>query len=301
MAFDNGPESDEPPAQVFTVSITELVSRTLTIWTRKIISYITIGGMLFAFLIAIALTIGYFIPVTSFVTDWSNFFYVISALLYGYAVADISVFFSVSLVVIIITLVLTAIASGAIIKFALDDYGYKRADVGTSLSAAMSSFVTLFIVIMLGQLIMAVFSGPMSFFSEIALASIDLTTFVIGDEFAANMMLLMVVLMIVAFYITIRITPATAVIMAEDVSFVDAFKRSFELTKGNFFHTFLGIILIGIVVTVIDFIIIMFVGDFFASIINMLVLTSITYVFHAVLYQDLNARSTASGQSTEWW
>ncbi|MHA1637825.1 MAG: hypothetical protein ACTSUO_08795 [Candidatus Thorarchaeota archaeon] len=301
MALDPEPLSDGPPPQAFTVSVTELVTRTFTIWTRKIISYVVIGGMLFSFLIAIAIAIGYFVPIEYFVTDLSNFFFGITAFLYGYTVADVTTFFSVSIIVIIITLVLTAIATGAIIKFALDDYGYKRADVGTSMSAAMSSFVTLFMVITLSQLLMAIFSGPMSFFSEVAISSMDLTTFVIGDEFAANMMILMAAMMVVVFYITIRITPASAVIMAEDVSVVDAFKRSFELTKGNFFHTFIGIILIGIVVTVLDLIIYMFIGDFFGSIVNMLVLSSITYVFHAVLYQDLNSRSATTKQSTDWW
>ena len=213
MALDPEPLSDGPPPQAFKVSVTELVTRTLKIWTRKIISYIVIGGLLFSSLIAIAIAIGYFVPVASFVTDLSNFFYIITALLYGYTVADVTVFFSVSLIIIIITLILTAIATGAIIKFALDDYGYKNADVGTSLSAALSRFVILFIVIALGQLLMAVFSGPMSFFAEEAIASLDPTTFVIGDEFAANMMLAMTVMMVIGFYITIRITPASAIVI----------------------------------------------------------------------------------------
>ncbi|MHA1481654.1 MAG: hypothetical protein ACTSQZ_09560 [Candidatus Thorarchaeota archaeon] len=293
----SGGPSDGPPPQAFTVSITELVTRTFTLWTRKLVPYVAIVGALSVFLIALGVAIGVFLPSIVYASDLTSLF----SLLLGTTVSDYSTFVVVSLLVILIGLVITAIISGAATHYALEDYGYKRADVGTSVSHALSKFVSIFLVLLIVQLLNAAVVGPLGYFT---LESIDITdplNPVINMD-AMNGMLMMFVFAIVLMYVNIRITPTSAIILAEDRSAIDSFKRAFELTGGNFFHIFAGLFLMLITVAVIDIVITLVVGSFIAILISAMVLASLNYVFQAVLYRDLLSRTATSSQGqTDWW
>ena len=297
----SGGPSDGPPPQAFTVSITELVTRTFTLWTRKLLPYVAIVGALSVFLIALGVAIGVFLPGIIYASDLTSLF----SLLLGTTVSDYSTFVVVSLLVILIGLVITAIISGAATHYALEDYGYKRADVGSSVSYALSKFVSIFLVLLIVQLINAVVMGPLGYFTLFALESIDITDPLnpIMNMDAMNGMLIMFIFAIVLVYVNIRITPTSAVVLAEDRSAIDSFKRAFELTSGNFFHIFAGLFLMLITVAVIDIIITLVVGSFIAIIISAMVLASLNYVFQAVLYRDLLSRTATSSSETQtdWW
>jgi hypothetical protein len=114
---------------------------------------------------------------------------------------------------------------------------------------------------------------------------------------------------IVSLYFGIRLSPTSAVVVAEDLGAIDSVKRAWALTTGNFWHIFGGQILLGIAVAVIAFVVelllfpVLVYGQnvmlYVLAIVSALLFSAINYVFAAVLYRDLESRSRVA--SKEYW
>jgi hypothetical protein len=113
-------------------------------------------------------------------------------------------------------------------------------------------------------------------------------------------------------YVAVKLAPAIAIVVAEDRPAVASISRSWQITGGLFWHVFLAQLLIGIVVLVINAVLAIGLGMFLpfifpdyvlivflVSLISTLLVSSINYIYLAVLYKDLEARGT-SGQY-DWW
>jgi len=308
-----GLESAAPPEQDFTVSALDLVTRTFKVWVRKLPSYILIVGLIgvafsllqFAVFYALygTLTFDLLLYVS---TD------IINTLL-GLATAEPFVAIEIVIIAIVLTVVgmiVNAVIAGGGIKFALDDYGSRQADVRTSLSFAFSRLSTMIVAQFLLTLIVAGALAPGMYLFLGAFASIDPLNPSM-EALSAMMMALPFIFigLVVSLYFSIRLAPTNAVVIAEDLGAIDSLKRAWELTTGNFLHIFGGQILLGIAVGVIalvpgwllvplvfyDLALVLYISVLISS----LLFSAINYVFEAVLYRDLESRSRVV--SEEYW
>ena len=308
-----GLEPAAPPEQDFTVSALDLVTRTFKVWVRKLPSYILIVGLLgvafsllqFAVFYAVYGTLAF--DLLLYVsTD------IINTLL-GLATAEPFVAIEIAIIAIVLTVVgmiVNAVIAGGGIKFALDDYGSRQADVRTSLSFAFSRLSTMIVAQFLLTLIVAGALAPGMYLFLGAVASIDPLNPSM-EALSAMMMALPFIFigLVVSLYFSIRLAPTNAVVIAEDLGAIDSLKRAWELTTGNFLHIFGGQILLGIAVGVIalvpgwllvplvfyDLALVLYVSVLISS----LLFSAINYVFAAVLYRDLESRSRVV--SEEYW
>ncbi len=308
-----GLEPAAPPEQDFTVSALDLVTRTFKVWVRKLPSYILIVGLLgvafsllqFAVFYALYGTLAF--DLLLYVsTD------IINTLL-GLATAEPFVAIEIVIIAIVLTVVrmiVNAVIAGGGIKFALDDYGSRQADVRTSLSFAFSRLSTMIVAQFLLTLIVAGALAPGMYLFLGAFASIDPLNPSM-EALSAIMMALPFIFigLVVSLYFSIRLAPTNAVVIAEDLGAIDSLKRAWELTTGNFLHIFGGQILLGIAVGVIalvpgwllvplvfyDLALVLYVSVLISS----LLFIAINYVFEAVLYRDLESRSRVV--SEEYW
>ncbi|MHA1936491.1 MAG: hypothetical protein ACW97A_14570 [Candidatus Thorarchaeota archaeon] len=315
MAFEDGlePEPSQPPTQDFTVSATGIVSRTLSLWTRKIIQYIIIVGIVGAGLVVVSyvmvLTILGTIGVLG--TDPVTYLFGLFTLT---SFPDLTMIV-VSLMFAIVAFVVNAIVGGAAIKFALDDYGERRGEIGTSFSHSFGRAIHIIIVLLVISFLVSIVTAPSLYISTIALEGID-----ISDPFnpifppgALELMMASFVLLIVGWiftvYISARFAPTLAIVIDTDLSAIDSLKKSWELTSGNVLHVLVAQILFIIAVFVLQLIIsfaLTFVLLFnplllvLEVIVSALLFGSLTFIFAAVLYRDLLSRS---GQvaSQDWW
>ncbi len=308
-----GLEPAAPPEQDFTVSALDLVTRTFKVWVRKLPSYILIVGLLgvafsllqFAVFYALYGTLAF--DLLLYVsTD------IINTLL-GLATAEPFVAIEIVIIAIVLTVVrmiVNAVIAGGGIKFALDDYGSRQADVRTSLSFAFSRLSTMIVAQFLLTLIVAGALAPGMYLFLGAFASIDPLNPSMEALSAMMMALPFIFIGLVVFlYFSIRLAPTNAVVIAEDLGAIDSLKRAWELTTGNFLHIFGGQILLGIAVGVIalvpgwllvplvfyDLALVLYVSVLISS----LLFIAINYVFAAVLYRDLESRSRVV--SEEYW
>ena len=309
-----GLEPSAPVEPDFTVSALDLVMRTLKVWVRKLPSYILIVGLLGAVFSLLGLAVFYalygmnaFELVLYIGTD------IINALL-GVTLAVPALAIEIILIAIVLTVVgmaINAVIAGAGIKFALDDYGSHQADVGTSLSFALSRLSTMIVAQFLLALIVMGPLAPGMFLILGSLASIDpldpsmeaLGAMMTGLGF-------LVIGGIVALFFAIRLAPTLAVVVAEDLSVVDSLKRAWQLTSGNFLHIFGGQILLGIALALFTLVVETLLSPleavygtliylYIARLLIMLLFGAISYVFAAVLYKDLESRSRVVSQ--EYW
>ncbi len=309
-----GLEPSAPPEQDFTVSALDLATRTLSVWVRKLPSYILMVGLLGVAYIVLQLAVFYalydllaFDLVVYVSSD------IINTLL-GFAMAEPALAIEIIIigtVLAVVGMVVTAVIAGGGIKFALDDYGFHQADVGSSLSFAFSRLSTMIVAQFLLALIVTGAMAPGLFLLLGSLAAFD--PFNPSMEAISAMMTGLAVLMvglIVALYFSIRLSPTTAVVVAEDLGAIDSIKRAWKLTTGNFWHIVGGQIFIGIAVAVIALvpqILLAFplaaygpnVLLYVLAIINALLFSGINYIFAAVLYRDLESRSRVA--SKEYW
>jgi len=308
-----GLEPAAPPEQDFTVSALDLVTRTFKVWVRKLPSYILIVGLIgvafsllqFAVFYAVYGTLAF--DLLLYVsTD------IINTLL-GLATAEPFVAIEIVIIAIVLTVVgmiVNAVIAGGGIKFALDDYGSRQADVRTSLSFAFSRLSTMIVAQFLLTLIVAGALAPGMYLFLGAFASIDPLNPSM-EALSAMMMALPFIFigLVVSLYFSIRLAPTNAVVIAEDLGAIDSLKRAWELTTGNFLHIFGGQILLGIAVGVIalvpgwllvplvfyDLALVLYISVLISS----LLFSAINYVFEAVLYRDLESRSRVV--SEEYW
>ena len=314
MSTDDGLglEPSAPPEQDFTVSALDLVMRTFKLWIRKLPSYILIVGLLGVAFSLLQLAVFYalygmlaFDLLIYVGTD------IINTLL-GIGTSETALVIEIIIIAIVLTvvgMVVNAVIAGGGIKFALDDYGSRQADVGTSLSFAFSRLSTMIVAQFLLTLIVTGALAPGMYFLLGALAAFDPYNPLIGLNMILMAFPLILIGLIVALYFSIRLSPTSAVVIAEDLGAIDSVKRAWELTTANFWHIFGGQILLGIAVGVIalvpgwllvplvfyDLALVLYVSVLISS----LLFIAINYVFAAVLYRDLESRSRVV--SEEYW
>ena len=119
---------------------------------------------------------------------------------------------------------------------------------------------------------------------------------------------IMVICLILVFYVSVRLAPTSAVVIAEDRSPMDSIKKAWGITGGQFWHIVIGQIILVIALIVVSvviamvimgFVFISFLAALIPALIMGLLFGSITYIFSAVLYRDLESRKEEYAQ--DWW
>ncbi len=311
MEIDDGLglEPSAPPEQDFMVSALGLVTRTLKVWVRKLPSYILIVGLIGVTFSLLQLAVFYALYGT---LAFDLLIYVgadiINTLMGLFVTAPTAMAIEIIIIAIVLTvvgMVVNAVLAGGGIKFALDDYGSHQADVGTSLSFAFSRLSTMIVAQFLLALIVSGSSAPGTYFLFYALFSVDSSALIM----TLMALPLIWIGLIVALYFSIRLSPTSAVVVAEDLGAIDSVKRAWELTTGNFWHIFGGQILLVIPLVVIALVLewllvpLVFYDPalvlYVSVLISSLLFSAINYVFAAVLYKDLESRSGVVSQ--EFW
>ena len=308
MAFEDdlGHDPSQPLAQDYTLNATGLVSKTISLWARKIVYYIIIVGVIGAVCVAVS----FVLLLTLFGTIGTLGADPISILI-NFFLDPLSnpTLLAVSVGFAIVAFVLNAIIYGAAIKFTLDEYGGPGGEVGTSFSHSFGRVLNVVIVQLILGLIIAIILSPAMSLVTRAMDMID-----ISDPFnpiiepgafelLMSAMGFLLVGGIILIYLQVRLVPTLAVVIDTDLSAIDSLKRSWELTSGNFLHVFGGYILLTLAVVVLGVIVSAGLAFTFLpysyllvidSVISALLFSSLTYIFATVLYRDLQSRKGTS-------
>ncbi|MFX0108051.1 MAG: hypothetical protein ACFE7R_07195 [Candidatus Hodarchaeota archaeon] len=307
MEIDSGPglEPSKPPTGDFVVGATGLVSRTLTVWSRNIVAYLIIFGVLNVIMIGLQFALLWmvfgadaFILMQYVASDPMSFILSVFNLILLYPDPTIlSMFIPLAAIIMVISMVIVAIVAGATIKYAFDDYGPRQADIGSSISYAISKAGAIIGAQLLVGAIGVAILAPAVLYLFTVTSYAELGT----------ALLLFLVCIIVVLYVGVRLAPTIAVVIAEDRGPIDAIKRSWAITSGQFLHIFGGQIVLGIVVVILGLVLGLFIGVFslmlgpffllISSMISGLIFGAITYVFQVVLYRDLEARHGETSQA----
>jgi hypothetical protein len=311
-----GPEPEQPVTQNFTVSATGLVSRTLSLWFRKIIDYLVIVGVTILVWQLVSFGVLWLIwgdlafdlveyvagDPLSFISSVYLLIMTVGTPQEVLPAEQLSFFIITNFVLMIIGTIIYAIVAGAAVKHALDDYGPRNADLGNSFSHASGRAFTLIFASIVVSILTALGFLP-------AIAVLVLFVFTLDLSLLLSALGLVLVGIILVIYLLVRFLPTTAVVIAEDKSAIESVKRAYSLTSGNFIHVLGGYILLMIAIIIINAVVILvlspigFIGGLISFVISIaiasLVLGPIPYVFHAVLYKDLVSRSATQPQ--DWW
>ncbi len=303
MAFDEGPTFEQDPqgGAHFRVSWTGLVSRTLSLWGRKLVSYLTIACIPLMINVAIQAVVLWMVYdilalglIGSFGTD------PFTILLTLFTSTANPVYLVVTLPLMFVGIVVSAIVSGAVIKLALDNYGApEMGDWRESMSFAVSRIVKIIVVQLVVGLVLIGFMLPGLMILIYSVISIDLMMALYG-------LILLYIGLPIGLYLMVRLAPSSAVVIAEDHSVIGTLKRAYALSSGQFWHIFAGTLLLGLVVGIIGGIVsvatvpillfgltspvtsLLLLGVL--SGISAIFLSPISYIFYAVLYRDLVER-----------
>ncbi|MFX0044977.1 MAG: hypothetical protein ACFE8Z_03950 [Candidatus Hermodarchaeota archaeon] len=310
MEIDAGPGIDEqaPPEGDFVVGSTGLVSRTLSVWGKNILTFIILFGILSAIFTVVRFFVLWMIfgdpNSAQFLmgymgTDPFSFFIGLFSLVQLNLIQPdmMDTFVSVSLLLMVVSMIVYAVLIGATIKYSIDDYGRGQAHTGESVSVALGRSGTLIMAQLIVGFISAVLFAPALFYILLfPLTIATVTTFLV----------VILATFVLVFYVSIRLAPTAAVVIVEDRSALDSVRRAFDMTSGQFWHVFAGQIILGIVVVILDIIVGLFLigvavelgwlGGLLPVVISGLLFVAIPYVFQAVLYLDLEARSLETSQ-----
>jgi hypothetical protein len=323
MALSDSEPSDSsgPSASEYRLGVTDLIAQTFSLYARGFAKYILIVGILSTILAVFPLAILWILfgvealTLVSYVgTSPSSFMNGMSSLAFQLAsqelipmpgfeitiTADLFVLFGVGLVISFVGAVIIAFISGSSIKYALEDYGGQPIEVGDAFSFAGGRFGSLLITSFIQEFIIILVGLPGVLLLLTSLTILDPTLLLSGMfAFLAGM--------VITFFIQVRLFPASAVVVAEDKSAFDALKRAYHLTSGEFWHIFGGQILLGLITILFtallpfafDLFFVLEISNLIVSIISALLFTSLSFIYQAVLYRDLEARKSVTKQ--EWW
>ncbi|MHA3963589.1 MAG: hypothetical protein AM325_008605 [Candidatus Thorarchaeota archaeon SMTZ1-45] len=308
MAFEDdlGIAPSQSIAHDYAGSASELVTRTISLWYRNLIQYIIIVGIIGATLVggSFLLLSVMFDLFGTLSTDPIS--YMIS--LFLDPISDFTLV-TVSMGFAIFAFVLNAIIAGAAIKFTLDEYGEKRGDIGTSFSHSIGRVLNVIVVQLILSAFIAIVLTPFTILAFRALEMIDLSdplNPIIPPQSIELLMSALGILIIggiFLIYLQVRFTPTLAIVIDSDLSAFDSLKRSWELTSGNFFHVFGGLILLILATFVLGLIVSVVLAFTFLpesytaliqSLISALLFGSLNYIFATVLYRDLDSRKGIS-------
>jgi len=308
MGIDEGPGLATPNTgrSRFRVSALGLVSRTFALWSRGLVYYFVISCIVGLGLIPIEVAVlgamygaGGPISVSTdplsllpsfLVSGWDN-----TAVL-------------VTVPLMLFGMIMFAIFGGAAAKLALDNYGTGNpGDAGFSVRFAFGRLWKLIGV----QLLFSLVTTGVLLPANLMLAELpdDLLDPAVMSQVLALAPLLFISFAIVV-YLSVRMAPLVALVVAEELSVVGAFKRTFQITKSRFWHVFGGRFMLGFAVLLIGEII----GIVLAPVVlhsawlfnvALLIVSTMTtgplnYVFQAVLYKDLISR-IESGPEQQLW
>ncbi len=278
-------------------SKTELLTKTLALWTRNLKSYIIMVGMFLALFTMVKVTIAFFLYASFepsiFASDIGAFLtMVINGTVFPEITDQYYLFnLGISSVFVLLGLVITSIVTGSAIKFALDDIKTGNPDIGVSMSTGFAKVVPMLIL----QIIIGLFSGillaPGQAMMAFGLASSNF-------EMILNGISVFLVLGVISVIILARIIVAPVVLVAEDRSPLESLNVSFEMTQGKTLHIIIGWVLVLVVTFIIDFMIsyilsifLIFMGEelvvIAVTLLNNLLLAPIMFIFYSIVYVDL--------------
>lgn len=308
MAFEDGLGSDssQQREQNFTGSAYDLISRTITLWARKIIHYIIIVGIIGAACVTVSFLLLFSLYGAVNTIGADPLSYLIG---YFFSTTTDTGFVLLSLGFTIFAFILNAIIYGAAIKFSLDEYGGPGGEVGSSFSHSFGRVLNFIIVQLILSFFVAILFIPASNLLFQAMDVID-----ISDPFnpifpagsLEQLTLAMSILLVggaFLIYINVRFAPVLAVVIDTDLSPMESLKRAWELTSGNFFHVFGSYILLNVAVLILGIVISGGVSMLFLplsyslvieTIISALLISSLSFIFTVVLYRDLSSRTRST-------
>ena len=304
MAFeeDLGYDPSQRMVQNYSLSATEIVSRTVSMWAQKLVQYIIIVGIISAacVLVSFLLLFALFSTIGTLGVDPISF-------LIGFLLdpLDDLTLIVVSLGFAIIAFVLNAIIYGSAIKFALDEYGGSGGNISRSFSRSFGRILRVIIVQIILSFFVAIGFTPGTILAIRALDMIDISDpynpIIQPGAFELLLSALGFIIVggILLIYLQVRFAPTLAIVIDTDLSAIGSLSKSWELTRGNFFHVFGSYMLLILAVFVLNLIVT--VGLAFTpisedyslvieSLVSALLFSSFNYIFVAVLYRDLVSR-----------
>jgi len=313
LAFEDGLGNDpsQKREQDYTGSAYDLISRTVSLWARKIMQYIMIVGIIGAACVAVSfmLLLSLFDTIGTLGADPLSY---LVTLVFS-TMPDIALVF-VTLGFAIFAFILNAVINGAAIKFTLDEYGGPGGEVGKSFSHSRGRILNFILVQLILSFFVAIVLTPAIQLLAQAMAMIDITDplnpiFLPGSlELLTIAFSYMIVGGIFLIYINVRFAPVLAVVIDTDLSPIDSLKRAWGLTSGRFFHVFGSYILLNVAVIILGIAISFGVSVFLLpinyslvieSIISALLISSLSLIFPVILYRDLNSRLASSSASLD--
>jgi hypothetical protein len=205
-------------------------------------------------------------------------------------------------VLMLIGFVLSVLTLGAAISIALRTYTGQSSSIGSGFGSALERFPTLLVVTLIISSIYAIIMIPIQESLLLILDAMQSMDFDTMTQATSTVLVLAIVFILVValFY------PNGAVVIEEDQSTGGSISRTIGLTRNSYLHTLAGIILFHVILVVITLVIELglgfIMGDIGLLIIpfaSMLIITPLTYIYQAVLYKDLAARSTQTKQ--DYW
>jgi hypothetical protein len=288
------------------------VSRTFSLWLRRLGAYIVIVGLVGAALAIVNAVVAVLVvpvnPESLLNLISTSPIDIIFKSINWTSTSSILVF-GVVIALSLLGMIVNSVTQGAAIRLCLEDYGNRGAGkIGESFSYAGSRLVTLIgAQLLYGFILMipVIPGGAVFAYSAFAIDWMDPSTY--GPLLAAIPLLLVGV--IITLYLAVRLAPTIAVVVAEkDKSAVASVKRAWRITGHHFWHIFGGLFLLIIVIAVIGFIIAFAVAPITLIAIGLVGLSSIIVgifispfpaIFQAVLYRDLESRARIT--QADWW
>ncbi len=304
MALEDelGHDPSQQSDQDYTLGATGLISKTISVWARNIVRYITIVGSIRAACViaSYAILVLMFNTVGTLGADPNSFLINLFFFPSDFTLLVVSLGFA------IFAFVLNAILYGAAIKFTLDEYGGNGGDIGASFSHSLSRVQNFIIVQLILTSVIAIATIPaltLSFQASDLIGSID----PLNPVFPPGAMEMFMVAMglfalggIFIIYFNTRFAPTLAIVIDTDLSAIGSFKRSWELTSGNFFHVFGSSLLMNIVVVIFSGIVSVvayftYLPDYdqlvLGAVVTALLFSVFYFIFQSVLYRDLISRT----------
>jgi len=308
LAFDElGADPSKQTTQKYTVGATGVVSRTLSLWKQHFVQYTIIVGIIGAATIMVSFIILFTLFGIIGVMGTDPILYLVTILFFT-SLPDLTLIL-VSLLFASVVFVINAILGGAAIKFALDDYSARGADIRTSLSHSYGKILNFIAVQLAISFLVSILLYPGLFLVTNVIGIID-----ISDPYnpifppgSIEMLMAGSVLFLVGglfmIYISARLAPAPAIVIDTNLSAIDSLKKSWAITSGNVVHVIGSRLVFGIAVIVLGLLATAFayllgyvnpVFDSFylviESILIALLFWALNYIFPVVLYRDLSSR-----------
>ncbi len=294
----------------YAIGVSAQVSTVLSLFGRRISAYIGIMmvPVIYSFLFSTIMFL-VFGPAMLLYIGWLgsepiSFIWGASLLLTEPIPPDvIGPFLAVGGVLMFIGFILNLIVLGAAVSIALRSYTGQTSSMGDGFSSSMDRFSTLLPVTLIIGSIYALIMIPIQ---ESLVAILDAMLINDFDTMTQATGVLMALAIVFIFVITL-LYPNVAVVIGEDKGTGGSIGRTVSLTKSSFLHTIAGVLLfytILVVITlVIDIGLVMLLGGTLTTLITpfttMLIITPMTYIYQAVLYKDLAARTAQTDQ--EYW